>query len=480
MEVSLKHSNHANRVSIHILFPVLLFSLLLVACNSAPTATLQPVTTTASDQVAAQATLPPTQTRTATPTLTSTPTPPGAEFGIRAGNFRIEEDRLKVDVCIRLPDDQDWMVGDVQLLVNDQALPQEGGELILYEAPGVDNQPGQRCDTLQFLLPLEIALDRLVLQVAGVSAYPREGQYCEFFLNQVQPTLAARDPDFQVTCQEQPGYADAQVAQKPANLSQVEAEATAFSPEFYTVPGNWQFTVQDVPTVTPFPTVALDDPSAQPYALFRTLNQALDTRLQVPGWYAVREEWQHDVDNPSSHLLLSGDPRPGAYQIESWYHVDDNGRVDEMVSLLRDPEENILEVYAFANGQYVTSAAPQEAYPQQPYRLHLNEQYLGNLIANLRSERGRAERSELDGIPAMLFTLEEIWSTPLTSQHYNQPIAADLVQAYVDLETGQLLFLKTIATLADGSERVMEQMRLQVSAVDEPPPSVLDILQELK
>ncbi len=452
---------------------LVLISISLAACNPATQVSTQdlPVQITENQPTVAA---PPTAISSPTPTLTPTPSKP--EFNISVANFRRENDSSKVDVCIDLPDTQDWMISNANLHVNGSRLPLSGGELLEYTAALEDGSPGRRCDTLFFDLPLDVQPRAIVLEVVSVAAMPREGEYCKFLLEKVQPTLQARDSGILLSCSEETGYSKAQVTAHPDNLSQAEAEATAFSSEYFTIDGSWSFPAQALPTITPFPPVALDDPNAAPYALFQTLNQVLASNLAEPGWLYTLENWEHDFDRTDARTLADGSILPQNYRRATWYHLDDAGRVDQMASAILDADDNILETTAFTNGKYQTSSVPEQAFDQQPYKLQLNELYLGNLIANLRQGNGSATRGELDGAPAMLFTLKEEFQNP-NPPEYNQPIQNDEVTAYFDLETGLMRLHKTIVTLADGSTRLFEQMRLSVERLDEPPPAVVEFLE---
>lgn len=451
---------------------LLLTSLLLAACDNALPGGVTPGP---SDSQATPSPLP----ATATATLTPSATPVGAQFNLRTSNFRIEDDLLKVDVCIDLPDNQDWMIWEARIQAGEAFLSQSGGELIEIQPASDDGKPGYRCDSLDFDLPAEGLSGPAELTISSISAYPREGQYCNFMLNQVQPTLDARQSGIQVACYEGPGHAEAKIVLWPDTLSLPDAEATAYSAEFFTVPGPWSFTAEAVPTATPFPPASLNDPNATPYALFRTLSRTADELLAAPGWVATLEEWEHDVDNESYGYLSDGSPQPRIYQRETWYHIDENGRVFESVSFVRDSEENILETSAFAEGQFVTSAAPEEPFPQDAYRLHLNEQFLGNLAAHLRQGNGSASLAELDEQTVMLFRVDESF-TNNDPALYTQAIIGDQISAYLDLETGLLRALQTVARLEDGSQRTLELMRLRVANDQEPPEAVLEVLNEVR
>ena len=96
---------------------LLLTSLLLAACDNALPGGVTPGP---SDSQATPSPLP----ATATATLTPSATPVGAQFNLRTSNFRIEDDLLKVDVCIDLPDNQDWMIWEARIEAGEAFLSQ--------------------------------------------------------------------------------------------------------------------------------------------------------------------------------------------------------------------------------------------------------------------------------------------------------------------------------------------------------------------
>jgi len=395
-------------------------------------------------------------------------------FAVTAGNFLTNGDKLDVDVCILIPDTQDWMIDQASLQVGGTQIPLSAGALLEYKPAASDGTPGRRCDRLSFNLPVDIDISEAILTVQSIAAPPREGQTCKFLLETVQKILDERNSGIKIACTEGPGYSDARVVRKPDTMSQAQAEQVAFSREYYSVEGPWTFSAAGIPTATPYPTVALGDAQAQPFAVMQTLNQKADAGLAFPGWVYTREDWQHDIDTENYSALLDGTPLPKYYQRETWRRLNDNGRVFQSVSLLHAADGKLLETSVFTSGTYWSSSSP-ERYPQQPYKLHLNEPYIGSLQANLKDGRGSAGISELDERPAIQFTLNED-SQVFNPPGHNQPILSDLVTAIFDRDSGQLRLIKTIVRLADGSQRTLEHMRLLVQGGIEPPPEVLDTL----
>jgi hypothetical protein len=389
-------------------------------------------------------------------------------FQLEASNFRIADDQVMVDVCMQMPDTQDWMIGDSYLVMNNEKLRLGGGESLDYQAATQDGRPGRRCDTLSFDLPAGTTTGPATLTIETVTAYPREGQYCTYLLNTVQPTLDARQAGIKLACEEKPGTSDARVIRKPEAMSQEEAEKIAFSTEFYTVIGPWTFPVSAIAAATPYPTVSLDDANAEPYALLQTLYQQAEANLVKPGWTYVQENWLHDIDTENFGSLTEQIPLPKLYQRGNWYQLDENGRVIQSISLLQDQAGGLLETVIFKDGQVLSSTERGQVYEQKPYRLNIPAGYIGNLEANLKLGNGRVEMVEFEGQPAIQFILDEVIPADAL-QWYNQRIGSDQVVAIFDRESGDLRQVKTVVTLADGSQRNLELLTLAVIPGVEPP-----------
>ena len=398
-----------------------------------------------------------------------------ARFAVEARNFRQVEDQLWVDVCYLLPDTQDWMIGEAFLQVAGEKMPISGGSLNLYQPAGENGASGRRCDTLTFDIFSGLQAQDALLMINTMQAYPREGQYCDYLMNIVQPTLQARQTGIQLACDEGPGYSNGKVISKPAEMTQQQAEQIAFSSEYYSVSGPWSFPVRSLPTATPYPTVAIDDLQASPYNLLQTLYQIGSSKLDFPGWVYTQENWQHDIDLGSYGTTDSGVSLPQVYQRQSWYNLDKSGRVIQSVELLYDTDGLLKETTIFTNGQYWSPTTGSQSYPQQPFHLQIAARYIGSLEANLKAGYGSARHIEFEGHLAIQFSLDE--SLPISNpQWYNQSIQRDQVTAIFDTGSGQLQQIKTVVELADGSLRTLEFMKLDILSGIEPPQEVIEIL----
>lgn len=112
-----------------------------------------------------------------------------------------------------------------------------------------DGQPDYLCETLAFFSPTseinlrEIDLTQVSLVIQSIGALPREGQECAFYLETVQSRLDAKGTGIKLDCVSQDRGAQVVIAQKPANMSQSEAETLVSkeSVDAFIVQGPWIF-----------------------------------------------------------------------------------------------------------------------------------------------------------------------------------------------------------------------------------------------
>lgn len=188
-----------------------------------------------------------------------------------AANFRYENNEIKADVCFQLPNKADWRVWDAVLqsgtttlllstiepleltetLANGkrQVTTYPKGSNITWQEIPHNGQPDYLCETLSFFSPTaetnlaEIDLTQIKLVVQSLGALPREGEECSFYLDIVQSRLDARGAGIKLDCVGQDGSAKPVIAQKPANMSQNDAESivSSISNESFTIKGPWIF-----------------------------------------------------------------------------------------------------------------------------------------------------------------------------------------------------------------------------------------------
>jgi hypothetical protein len=180
------------------------------------------------------------------PTLAATPfaeKPAQAETGVQMQVLNAKRDgkQVEIEVCFTMPDDSDWTVWQAALQYGDQQITEFGSSLTTLQNATADGQSAIRCDTLNFYVPPDADLSTATLIVNSVGAYPRPGEYCSKYLNEIQSALEERGTGIMVQCVDQNGTQNLVIASKPDAMSQEDAEQIVYSDDFFTVKGPWTF-----------------------------------------------------------------------------------------------------------------------------------------------------------------------------------------------------------------------------------------------
>lgn len=149
---------------------------------------------------------------------------------------------INADVCFTMPDASDWSIWTASLNYGETVLEQFGTTLIsLQEA--ANGQPGQRCDTLTFVVAPDADLSNATIQVSAIGAPPRQDDYCSMYMPKIQQVLTERGTGILLECTDVSGNGalTMQITSKPPEMTQEQAEEIVFSDEFYTVKGPWSF-----------------------------------------------------------------------------------------------------------------------------------------------------------------------------------------------------------------------------------------------
>lgn len=171
-------------------------------------------------------------------------------FDISVTNFRYESEEIKVDLCFQVPNNADWRVWDATLQTENtnlllstiapremtQTLPDRKrlittylSDIIWQEIPH-DGQPDYLCETLGFITfehgvnLAQVDLTQVKLIIHSLGALPREGEECSVYLDRVQSQLDARGAGIKVDCVTQDAGSQVVITQKPAEMSQSDAE----------------------------------------------------------------------------------------------------------------------------------------------------------------------------------------------------------------------------------------------------------------
>ena len=150
--------------------------------------------------------------------------------------------QVYADTCFSLPDASDWTIWDAHLEYGGQSISEFSSSMVSKQ-DAAGGQPGQRCDLLGFYVPPDADLSAASLTIESLGAYPSQDEYCTLYMPKIQQALKQRGIDITLDCANTNGSLAMQISQKPASMSQDEAEQLVFSDEFYTVKGPWTFPV---------------------------------------------------------------------------------------------------------------------------------------------------------------------------------------------------------------------------------------------
>jgi len=150
--------------------------------------------------------------------------------------------QVNAEICFSLPDSSDWTIWAAHYEYSGTVISEFSSSLISKDEPQA-GQPAQRCDQISFYVPPDADLSASNLTIESVGAYPDADEYCTVYMPKIQQSLTDRGIGITLDCPVVDGVATLQIASKPAEMSQDEAEQLVFSDEFYTVRGPWSFPV---------------------------------------------------------------------------------------------------------------------------------------------------------------------------------------------------------------------------------------------
>ena len=179
------------------------------------------------------------------PTMESAPqtakqTSDGIE--VRADRAWRDGKQVNVDICFTLLDTSDWSIWNASLHYPGASISDFGSTMLSIQEPSAGT-PGERCDTLSFLnVPPDANLSNMAITVDAIGAQPRAEDYCNIYMPKIQQALNDQGIAITLDCTEVNGVQTMQIASKPADMTQEQAEQKVFSDEFFTKKGPWTFT----------------------------------------------------------------------------------------------------------------------------------------------------------------------------------------------------------------------------------------------
>ncbi len=395
----------------------------------------------------------------------STPTP-APTLQVSADNPRRDGDDLLVDVCIELPDNEDWMVNESTLHYVDEQGGQHqaslsGGMLLSLETPSAEGAHGQRCDVMEFSLPATGEAISPTLEILSLSAYPREGQTCTAYQTRVQPLLDARHTGITIACTEDPHGSNMSIAVLPEGLSEQDALAVVYQTfmEAISIQGPWSFELSGMAGPEGIPDLEMQQPVL---AELRALDELrFASYYPHPGWLHMRAR---ELYQESMGSLPDGSPIPLEYIMDYWFYMNEAGLVERSITRMLAASGEQLRVSIFKEGQ-VTGPAAEESYPQEPYEPGALD-YAFTDMAQSGAKRG-----------AQLSRGEMRFEGKYIGEQFVVEDDEVRRESIYDPQTGKQISLMTWRKIPGGTQ-FFSSVHFEVLEKDvEPPPEVLALLE---
>ncbi|HNH26757.1 MAG TPA: hypothetical protein PLR93_07040 [Anaerolineales bacterium] len=163
-----------------------------------------------------------------------------AGIDVRMNRAWMEGKNVNAEVCFTLPDASDWSIWAANLAYSGIVL-QEYGTTLQSIQESANGQPGVRCDILTFVVAPDADLTNAAINIDAIAAPPQPSEYCDLYLPKIQQAMLERGTGISVDCVDVNGALTMQILNKPAEMSQEQAEQLVYSDEFYTVRGPWSF-----------------------------------------------------------------------------------------------------------------------------------------------------------------------------------------------------------------------------------------------
>ncbi len=230
------------------------------------------------------------------------------------------------------------------------------------------------------------------------------------------------------------------------------------------------------------PVSAHDHPEAtNEETVYQTI-QTLVTRwsgafLQGSGWLHVVTHHVRDKDERS--LLPNGQTIPPNYISETWYHLNEQGQAIEVIALMRSEDGGLVQISTF-RGNVWRNLTVGEKWDGEPFVPQLD---LGFSADAARAQIGESRLIQrtvvLKGRTVWQFAIRDERSSSLQVKGYSQPAISAERRAYLDPQSGALLLLERVLVMADGRERIIEQVEpITIEYGVDPPAEVVAFLQQ--
>lgn len=194
-------------------------------------------------------------------------------------------------------------------------------------------------------------------------------------------------------------------------------------------------------------------------------------------WIHVTELHQRNKD--VTGMLSTGQQIPANYVLDTWYHLDKQGKVFELINIMKAENNEIIQVSTYSKGVWQNLTVGEKWHGDSP-TLNLDYGFSSD-IANAPawgSILNREENKLSNGRSALVFTIKDVFDQPVKIEGYGKLIMSGETRAQFDSQSGALLSLDRVFVDENGDQFVAEQMEiLAFEKIDLPPQDVLGYLE---
>jgi len=205
------------------------------------------------------------------------------------------------------------------------------------------------------------------------------------------------------------------------------------------------------------------------------LDRWMGETLSSAGWLHVVTS--HDREKEQSSSLPSGQVIPEDYKTITWYFLNEEGLVSEMVTFMADLGGRIIQESTFSKGIW-RNLTIGEKWAGDPYAIQLDFGFSQDVARSSQTSVFIDHYIiELDGASVDVYSIEDFFDHPVNMEGFDKPIISGTRKAYFDSNSGALLKVERTLTAEDETVYIVETaLFVTVEQVESPPDYILDYL----
>jgi hypothetical protein len=202
------------------------------------------------------------------------------------------------------------------------------------------------------------------------------------------------------------------------------------------------------------------------------------TVFAQPGWLHFVYSMASAVEN--GVLLPDGASMPAQSQTDGWYHIDEQGRVDQHLITLQDASGALLQQEVFKGDTMLNRTTGEKLSGVEPYPLKL-DLGMGSDIRAMQAAGGLAQHQDalVAGQAVDDYSVTGIYDQAVTLSNSPAPVKSIRLALALAKADGALVRTQTIFQLEDGTEVLFAEVHLLSLERAELPDRLLSAFQSL-